>query len=390
MAFGPDRHRFDVRRFCAWLLGLVFLFSGVVKLMDPVGTGYIVQAYFHFFHLSFLDGIARLTGVLLSLLEGGLGVLLVSGVLRKITAIVTSSVLAVFFLLTLILLIANPTMDCGCFGEAAHLSHFQSFCKNIVLILLAVAAWAGNRHLGGTRRIKYVSAAIALLSLLLFCLLAQLGIPLKDYTDYAPGARLQAADIFATTTKNTFQTLFFFEKDGIRDTLDRPFAPGKGWKRAGWDNRIVSVEKPAPRLPVLSRDGAERDEAVTFGPVMVISFYDKPGKGKWEKARRFAEEAAEQGFTIEILCADAWYEGYPYSLSDRKILSTFNRSNGGVTYLYDGEIVAKWSFAFRPSPSRLAEIYASDYVEVGSECTASQSRRYQGFLLYLLAVLMLL
>ena len=50
------RRSFDIRRFCAWLIGMTFLFSGLSKLMDPVGTSYIMKEYFHFFHLSFLDG----------------------------------------------------------------------------------------------------------------------------------------------------------------------------------------------------------------------------------------------------------------------------------------------------------------------------------------------
>ncbi|MBP5397752.1 MAG: DoxX family protein [Bacteroidales bacterium] len=345
MTFGPNRHRFSLRRFCAWLIGLVFLFSGVFKLMDPVGTAYIVQAYFHFFHLSFLDGIARGVGILLSLTEGIVGVALVTGIQRKITAIAASILIGFFLLLTLILWIANPEMDCGCFGEAFHLTHAQSFYKNGILALLGAAAWAGNRKMGGTRRYKYVSAGIGVVSLLVFCVLANIGLPLMDFTDYKPGERLRVSDEFSAA---------------------------------------------APELPLRTRDGVEADEMVAFGPVMTLSFYDRPSARKWEAAKRFVSEADAAGFQPVLICAEPWFDDVPYFLSDRKILSTYNRSNGGVSYLYDGEIVAKWSRTFRPSASALQEIAAQDYVETRIGTTASRERHFEGFLLGLLAVLMLL
>ena len=69
-----------LRRFCAILIGLVFLASGLLKLLDPVGTGLIVSEYFKFFHLGFLQGTAKGFGMALSLLEAVTGAALVSGV----------------------------------------------------------------------------------------------------------------------------------------------------------------------------------------------------------------------------------------------------------------------------------------------------------------------
>ena len=74
------RRSFNIRRFCAWLIGMTFLFSGLSKLTDPVGTSYIMKEYFHFFHLHFLDGAAGFLGICLSLLESFTGVLLVTGI----------------------------------------------------------------------------------------------------------------------------------------------------------------------------------------------------------------------------------------------------------------------------------------------------------------------
>ena len=84
------------RRFCAILIGLVFLASGLLKLLDPVGTGLIVSEYFKFFHLGFLQGTAKALGMVLSLVEAITGAALISGVFRKTTAVITS-ILIIFF-----------------------------------------------------------------------------------------------------------------------------------------------------------------------------------------------------------------------------------------------------------------------------------------------------
>ena len=102
-----------LRRFCAVLIGLVFLASGLLKLLDPVGTGLIVSEYFKFFHLGFLQGVAKALGMVLSLVEAITGAALVSGVFRRLTAAVTSLLIVFFTVITVILWIANPDMDCG-------------------------------------------------------------------------------------------------------------------------------------------------------------------------------------------------------------------------------------------------------------------------------------
>ena len=74
------------RRFCAVLIGLVFLASGLLKLLDPVGTGLVVAEFAKFLRLGFIGGISRATGVVLALLESVLGAALVTGVFRRLSA----------------------------------------------------------------------------------------------------------------------------------------------------------------------------------------------------------------------------------------------------------------------------------------------------------------
>ena len=384
------RRSFDIRRFCAWFIGMTFLFSGLSKLMDPVGTSYIMKEYFHFFHLHFLDGAAGFSGICLSLLEAFTGVLLVTGIFRSATAWIASGMIGFFLILTLILLLAHPEMECGCFGEGIHLSHFQTFVKNILLALLAAGAWAGRKDHGRPRKKKYVSALISMLSILVFMIFSLLGLPLQDNTDYAPGNKLLSADPYATVAETSLKTLFHYEKEGERVSREAPFRPGPDWRFAGMTTQLVTEEHPSEDLPLTDREGTEMSGLLSDGPVMVVSLYGKPGPRKWAKLTRTAREAQDAGFEVVMVADEVYYNDHPLYLADRKTLSTFNRSNGGLTYLYDGEIIAKWSYAFRPDAGKLREIAGKDYVETASEEDGRRERLLQGFLLYLFAVLMFL
>ena len=381
---------FDFRRIFAWILGLVFVYSGISKLMDPVGTSYIMKEYFHFLHLSFLDGAALTLGVLFSLFEAILGIALTTGIFRRITVWTTCILLGFFLILTFALLIVNPTMDCGCFGESTHLSHFDTFAKNIFLVLLAVCAWAGKKNFGQPKLRKYFAAGISLTAVLIFTAVSLIGLPLRDYTDYADGNKLLSADPYATLRKTQRTTMFYYEKDSVRQGFDRPVRPDSSWRFAGMKQELKRWDEPAADLPLHDNEGTTMDGLLIDGPVMVVSLYEKPGEKKWGKVCQFARDAQEAGFGCVVVANERYYNDFPLYLSDAKTLSTFNRSNGGVTYLYDGEIIAKWSYTFRPGRQELEEMMQKDYVEILADVNGARERRMEGFSLFLLAVLLLI
>ena len=146
----------NVRRLCAVLIGVVFFVAGLLKLMDPVGAGLVVTEYFKFLHLGFLEPAAKVVGIAMALLEAVLGAALIAGVWPKLTGIVSGIVLGAFTILTVVLWIANPPMDCGCFGEVVHLTHAQSLIKNLILCVLWVVAFVPLSKAPVPRRAKYV------------------------------------------------------------------------------------------------------------------------------------------------------------------------------------------------------------------------------------------
>ena len=107
-----------LKRFCGFITGLVFFIGGILKLMDPVGAGLVMGEYLDFMHMKFLGFAAKPLGLAFALAEAVIGTALITGVWRKATAYAAMALQGFFTFLTLALVIFNPEMDCGCFGEA--------------------------------------------------------------------------------------------------------------------------------------------------------------------------------------------------------------------------------------------------------------------------------
>ena len=381
-----------LRRFCAILIGLVFLASGLLKLLDPVGTGLIVSEYLKFFHMNFLQGAAKGIGMVLSIVEASTGAALVSGVFRKTTAIVTSALILFFTIITLILWIANPVMDCGCFGEAIHLTHGQTLLKNLILLVLAVIAFVPFQNFGVPRKGKKVAFVLAALSLLFALWFNARHLPMIDFTEFAPGAELFAS------LDNDYEAMdgkvptFIYERDGQRGSFTLDNLPDSTWTFVAVDTLTRSGMYKTASKPVLSfrdADGEYQDELAVLGKVVVFSVY-APAKADWGRIRRQTAEVRACGATPLILTIPGETVPEDVYYADYKPLITLNRANGGATYFNDGELIAKWSPRDVPGGENLRNWLDREPVAASIDFITGRRIRAQGFTVYLLALLLLL
>lgn len=386
------------RRFCAFVLGAVFLISGILKLMDPVGSEFIMKSYFSFLHIGFMDFSARFFGVAFALTEAVLGAALMSGVWRKVVGIAVVALTTFFTLLTLVLLIFNPVMDCGCFGEAMHLTHLQTFVKNVILCALCCGAFIPMRELDRPVKVKYVSFALTACSLVALLVYSLVALPLKDYTAFHPGAMLQAAA--DEQYKDFSEPEFIYEKDGVTQAFSLDALPDSSWNFV--DSRIRQDDFAARTVLTLTDDAGEYcDSLATQGNVLVVSAYKKLSAGRIEGIESLVADARAVGLTPIVLVPSddvlaaasekqAALEDSMVYYSDYKTLATLNRSNGGATWISDGQIVRKWSYTLRPSREKLSTALAEDPTALALETQSKGSLALQSFLLYIFAVLLLL
>lgn len=401
------------RRFCAFLVGVVFFMSGTLKLMDPVGSGLIMEEYFKFFHVGFLSFAAKSSGTLLAFIETMSGVALITGVWRRFTACVVSVFMAIFTLLTLLLLIFNPAMDCGCFGEAVHLTHAQSFLKNVVIDVLIFAAFWPFKSFGRNKRRKYVAFSLVSVAVVALMLYSLLYIPLIDFTDFKPGVRLAAADVRSHADgDDAYEAVFIYEKDGEREAFTLDNLPDSTWTYVSTETRSrnASADELMPALSFSDASGEYHDELAAHKDVMIVSMFrpSDADAAKWCRTAAFVNDALDNGFfplvivsgTPESVLADFSEYGLDANISstlfpvlyyaDYKTLISLNRSNGGVTYFNRGYLVKKWSYNSMPGNADLAELASGDVTETFLVSDTAGSLTFQGFLLYSFAVMLLL
>lgn len=384
-----------LKRFCGIIAGMVFFLSGIVKLMDPVGAGLVMSEYYQFLHIGFMDFSAKFMGTLFAFAETIIGAAVITGVWRRITAKIALGLQGFFTLLTIALVIFNPEMDCGCFGEAIHLTHMQTFVKNLILLALILIYIIPLTHLGETRKRKYVSFSLITVSVLAFTIYSWLYIPMVDFTAYKPGAKLVAGATI--DPEDMFETTFTYEKDGERKTFTLDDLPDSTWTYVSTDTH--TNEEALDQFVELSfykpETGGYLDTLATKGKVMVVSVYDTDMNARrWKDIKGFMGRADNAGFTTILLCSSI--KGIPSNLrehayiSDYKTLISLNRSNGGVTYFCDGTLIRKWARISAPDKSELKETYETDKTEVLIGRESKGSLAFQGFLLYVFAVMLLL
>ena len=386
-----------LRRLCSILLGMVYFIAGMLKLMDPVGAGLVVEGYLQFLHLDFLSFAAKCLGVGLALLETLLGAALIAGVWRKQVAAVTSILTAAFTALTLVLVIFNPEMDCGCFGEAVHLTHMQTLMKNILLCFLCAGAFLPVKDYGRTRKSKVVAFCLVAATVALFTIMSLISIPLTDFTEFAPGATLNAeADDVAGSADRAGDSkeeyYVIYEKNGQEGAFTLDNLPDSTWTFVRVENIERSIPDSEQSVPVFYLSDAEGNyynELLSEGPVMVLSVYDVPGYKDSDKGAQFLRDAEAAGFTALAVAREP-ISGLDTYMSDYKKLITFNRSNGGATYLDDGEIICKWPSRRLPDSEELSKVASRNSME---QLVGRSSRRriaFQGVVLYSLALLLIL
>ncbi len=386
-----------LRRLCSILLGMVYFIAGMLKLMDPVGAGLVVEGYLQFLHLDFLSFAAKCLGVGLALLETLLGAALIAGVWRKQVAAVTSILTAAFTALTLVLVIFNPEMDCGCFGEAVHLTHMQTFMKNILLCFLCAGAFLPVKDYGRTRKSKVVAFCLVAATVALFTTMSLISIPLRDFTEFAPGATINAeADDVAGSADRAGDSkeeyYVIYEKNGQEGAFTLDNLPDSTWTFVRVENierSIPDYEQSVPVFYISDAEGNYYNELLSEGKVMVLSVYDVPGYKDSDKGAQFLRDAEAAGFTALAVAREP-ISGLDTYMSDYKKLITFNRSNGGATYLDDGEIICKWPSRRLPDSEELSKVASRNSME---QLVGRSSRRriaFQGVVLYSLALLLIL
>ena len=360
------------------LLGLVFVFSGAVKAIDPLGTVYKIEDYLKAFGGFFTEllPLAEVAAWGLIILELLLGVCMLLNIRTQWTSWLALLFYLVMTPLTLYIALTNPVSDCGCFGDAVVLTNWQTFWKNVVLILLAILLVALRKH---TRQLwsnwmEVVLATLTIIAAIAFMTWTRLHLPIKDFRPYKIGNHLPTLMEYPEDAEpDQYDISFVYAKDGVEQTFTLENYP-KGdttWTFVRQDSRLIKkgYEPPIHDLEILNAyyedltwDILESEEPVTLVVMYDLAKADKSQIAKVESLANNVELSLNDSELslnhFYILTGSGTDDIINFSLEypalsdyictcDPVTLKTIVRANPGVIVLQNGTVIDKYNLRNR-------------------------------------------
>lgn len=294
------------------IVGLIYIFSGLLKLLDPVGMGILIETYFKFAELNIPVLDAQIVGVVLGSLEIATGLAAVLSIRQSIVSKLIIWMQSCFTVISLILVIFNPNMHCGCFGEALHLSHRQTLVKNVFMLALV---YIGCFRFKGDRRegiSHIVTFGVSIILMFLFAIYSWFNLPIVDFTVYKPGTEIVSR-----------QTLPMLRMKGTNSYPD--FSDGR-WAIVSVYDLYIDMSEWR-----IIADQFVRNESMGYNVILLFSATEGTVNNVYKDLRK------ETDVTDEVLSKMRSLS----FLTDKSTAITLNRRNSGITYINDGVIVKK-------------------------------------------------
>ena len=170
------------------LVGALFIISGLIKLNDPLGFSYKLQEYFSadVLNIPFLEPYALAIALFTVILEVVLGVFLLIGYKPKFTVWSLLGLIVFFTFLTFYSAYFDKVKDCGCFGDALKLTPWESFTKDVVLLVLILIIFFGIKHVKPifSKGVSNIVAGLSIAACVLFCYHVMNHLPSIDFRAY--------------------------------------------------------------------------------------------------------------------------------------------------------------------------------------------------------------
>ena len=349
------------------ILAVTLILSGFVKAVDPLGTQYKIADYLEAMHLGAYapDFMTLGASVLLSALEFMLGICLLFAIRRRLVSMLVLVMMLVMTPLTLWLAVADPVSDCGCFGDAVVLTNWETFWKNVVLLLLAVVVrrWPMDMMRFISRTNQWIVINYTAIFILVVSGWSLYDLPYFDFRPYHVGTDL----------------------------------------RAGWQKMMNGEDSPYADFFVERVDnGEDITEALLEEPdyvfMLVAPYLEQADDSQLDRINEVAEYAIEQDYTFCCLTSSGrqgiatWREltgaEYGFCQTDGTTLKTMIRSNPGLVLMKDGRIIRKWSHNSLPRQEELTD--RLENMEIGQMPEDSVPKKILWIVLWYVLPLLLL
>ena len=361
---------------CRLVLAGVFVFSGFVKTIDPLGTHYKVLEYVEALGLTNIlpQFVFSMSSFVLGVVEFCLGIYLFFGIRRIVAPYLMMLIMCFMTPLTLWIALYNPVSDCGCFGDAVTLSNWETFGKNVLLLMMSLVLLKWRKFITPwvTVRLDWLISIYGFVYIFIVGVYCYNYLPIFDFRPYRIGADIAQGMIVPEGMKpTTYESRFILQKNGeVKEfTLDN--YPDSTWTFV--DSKTVVKEKgyepPIQDFSILRMEDGEditetvlSDENYTF--LLVAHQLGLSDDGSIDLINEVYDYSLEYGYGFYCLTSspeediELWKENtgaeYPFCLVDNITLKTMIRSNPGLMLLKKGVVYQKWSVSNLPDEYELS------------------------------------
>lgn len=354
-----------VDQFSRFFVGGLLIFSGLIKLNDPIGTQIKLEEYFEVFAEDFGSLFhyfipwALEIGMILIILEVVLGVAILIFWRMNLSAWLLLLMMTFFTFLTFYSAYFNKVTDCGCFGDAIKLTPWESFTKDIVLMVFVLHLFWYRKSYKPTLRTREGNGMVLMVVLISFFLgiYAIKHLPFIDFRAYRKGNNIpqqmlpQEQPIIEYT----------FEKDGKEVHATQFLTSDEGYKYIS--SRVLNEDKVKPKITdysVSSPEGEDKTQYTFEGPRLLIVIFDvqkaSPKNIKEISALTKQLEGKVDCFVLTSSASEIMEAfrhehqlAVPYYFADATVLKTIIRSNPGIALWNNGTVLGNWHHNDTPS-----------------------------------------
>ena len=364
-----------------FLVGFLFIISGMVKANDALGFSYKLEEYFSagVLNMEFLIPYSFLLAAGICIAEIVLGVMVLIGSRPKFTSLSLLAMIIFFTFLTFYSAYFNKVTDCGCFGDAVKLTPWQSFGKDIILLFFVAILFFNKNIIKPLFSFKIENLILVVVTL--FCWLfvnhTYNHLPIKDFRPYAVGKNISDGmkncdelglpcpdkiDYFLVKDKQTGEKKEVLSSEWDWQTYDFVSNTGKSLEIEGYENPIKDFS--------ISLDDADYTDLILnsdYAFLLVAYNLSKTDKDSWNHVNDLAAktEALEIPFITMTASTDEIIEdfrhevqsAYPFYYTDETTLKTIVRSNPGLLLLKKGTIIDKWHYNDFPTFEEIKQNY---------------------------------
>lgn len=369
-------------KYVLWLIrivvGLLFIFSGLVKANDPLGLSYKMDEFFEVWNMYWMSPYALTLSVTMIAFEIIAGVAVLTGYAYRIFSFLLLLLIVFFTFLTAYVLFSGNIKECGCFGDCIKITNEETFYKDVALTILGIILFIYRKRIDPLFK-NYIGSSIMILTAF-FAFGVQWWtlehLPFYDCLPYKVGVDINKdTKIPEGAIPDKYESVMIYAKDGVEKEFTMENYPWEDttWKFVDRKDKLVqkgNAEAKIKDFIITDQDGNDHTYEILNAPgytfLLFVNNVDKARKDNLDRLKGLIAETQKQGISFYILCsadkekastfAQQWgFTGVDVLVFDYVSSKTALRSNPGLMLLKKGVIQHKWSFRDYPAHATLKD-----------------------------------